>query len=605
MKLFSSGLPLLMNDRLPRKLVAILYADVAGYSRLTGEDEDATHRVLTNYLDLISAAIESHGGQINHYAGDAVLAQFSAVLDALSTSIAIQTELRNRNANLPDERKVQFRIGLNLGDVIEDRGDIYGDGVNVAARLEGLAEPGSVCISDAVRTAIGNKLPLQYVFLGEHRVKNIEEPVRAYRVSEDGTGSGAGLHTADRSSETRNSLFFGKPSIAVKPFEDIGADAERDRLGYTFTSGIGVALTRVPGLAHVQDESPAMNDTKQMTEREIGRRFNVQYVLKGSVRKLGDRIRVSVELLEVASGKYMWAENLDREIRDVGDFFGVQDEVIEEIVTALDVKLLGGEAIRLVRRALKDPVALERYYQGEELLWRSTMKLEFREAQRLFEETIDLEPESPVGYAAGALTYWVEVLSGLSDEPAHSLNHATQLAHEAIRLDDVTGYAHMVLAHIHLNRKEYDEAMLEATKAVTDRPSCPAAYSIKASVLTYLDRASEAVDFAQYAIRLTPIYPPMYPAVLASAYYGCERFEEAVAASKEAIDLKSNNVSPYLYLAASNIALDREDEARNASKKLLEIEPNFSVAEFVESQPYKEPKTLEKLVARLNDAGLS
>jgi len=594
-----------MNDRLPRKLAAILYADVAGYSRLTGEDEDATHRVLTDYLDLIAATIESQDGEIMHYAGDAVLARFSAVVDALSAAVAIQDNLQTRNATLPDTRKVQFRIGLNLGDVIEDRGDIYGDGVNVAARLEALAEPGSVCISDAVRTAIGNKLPLHYVFIGEHSVKNIEEPVRVYHVSGSGAETGARSQLTDNSNEVAKKLPFGKPSIAVKPFEDIGADAELDRLGYTFTTGIGVALTRIAGLAHVQDESPAMADTKHMTEREIGRKFNVQYVLKGSVRKHGDRIRVNAELLEVATGKFIWADNLDREILDVGDFFGVQDEVIEEIVTALDVKLMGGESIRLIRRALRNPVALERYYQGEDLLWRSTMKLEFREAQYLFEETIRLEPESPVGYAAGALTYWMEVISGLSDNPSHSLERATELAREAIRLDDVTGYAHMVLAHVYLNRREYDEAMSEATKAVTDRPSCPAAYTIKASILTYLDKAAESVEFAQYAMHLTPIHPPMYPAVLASAYYGCGRFKEAVAASKDAIDLKSNDLSPYLYLAASNMALDRAEEARRAATKVLEMEPDFSVAEFAESQPYKESKTIEKLSARLNSAGLS
>jgi adenylate cyclase len=594
-----------MNDRLPRKLAAILYADVAGYSRLTGEDEDATHRILTEYLDLISATIESHGGKVMHYAGDAVLAQFSAVVDALSASIAIQDDLQNSNAALPDERKVQFRIGLNLGDVIEDRGDIYGDGVNVAARLEALAEPGSICISDAVRTAIGSKLPLQYTFIGEHSVKNIREPVRAYRVSESVIESSTPSQPANKSDKATTTLPFGKPSITVKPFEDIGADAEKDRLGYTFASGIAVALTRLPGLVHVQDESPAMAESKQMTVEEIGRQFNVRYVLKGSVQKIGNRIRVSAELLEISTGKFIWAENLDRAVNDVGDFFGVQDEIIEEIVTALDVKLLVGEAARLVRRAFKDPVALDRYYQGEDLLWRSTMKLEFREAQHLFEESIRLEPNSPVGYAAGALAHWVEAISGLSDDPSHSLERATELAHEAIRLEDVTGYAHMVLAHVYLNRREYVEAMSEATKAVIDRPSCPASYAIKASVLTYLDQAAEAVEFAQYAMRLTPVHPPMYPAVLASAYYGCDRFNEAVVAAKEAIDLKTNDVGPYLYMAASNIALDRKDDANRSAKAVIELEPDFSLANFAETQPYKEPKTLEKLITRINGAGIS
>ncbi len=594
-----------MAERLPRKLAAILYADVAGYSRLTGEDEDATHRNLTDCLDLIAATVEAHRGQVMHYAGDAVLAQFSAVFDALSSSVAIQNELRVRNEVLSDERRLRFRIGVNLGDVIEDRGDIYGDGVNVAARLEALSEPGGICISDAVRTAVGNKLLFRYAFIGEHSVKNIEEPIRVYRVLEhvDETSTPATSQTIEDVANRR--LPFGKPSLTIKPFDQIGAADEHDRLADAFTNGIVVALTRLPGLVLVGDESPSMAVSKQMSIQEIGHRFNVRYVVNGAVRKLGHRIRVSVELIEVATNRYVWAENLDRELHDVGDFFGVEDEIIEEIVTSLDVKLLSGEAARLVRRALRHPVALEHYFRGEDLLWRSTMKLELREAQRLFEETIRLEPESPVGYAAGSLTYWVEAVSGLSDTPSRSLKRATELARQAIALDDVTGYAHMVMAHVHLSRREYDEAMAEASRAVTDRPSCPAAYSIKASVLTYLDRAVEAVELAQYALRLSPVHPPMYPAVLAAAYYACERFEEALAAAKDAIALEAGDVSPYLYLIASSAALNCPEEARSAAAEVLRIAPDFTVSQFARSQPYKKREILEGLVARLSSAGLS
>jgi adenylate cyclase len=593
-----------MNDRMPRKLAAILYADVAGYSRLTGDDEDATHRVLSDYLDLITATIESQGGEVMHYAGDAVLARFSAVVDALSAAVAIQDDLQTRNATLPDARKVQFRIGLNLGDVIEARGDIYGDGVNVAARLEALAEPGSVCISDAVRTAIGSKLPYQYAFIGEHSVKNIREPVRAYRVSENGTESST-THSPRIKTDTGTPLPFGKPSITVKPFEELGAEAEQDRLGDGFTNGVVVALTRVPGLVLVGDETPSLVASKRMSIQEIGDRFKVRYVLKGSVQKLGDRIRVAAEVMEVSTGRYLWAENLDREMHDYGDFFGIQDEVVDEIITALNVKVLYGEAARLVRRSLRDPVALERYYHGEDLLWRSSMKLEFQEVQQLFEEIVRLEPESPVGYAAGALAYWVEAISGLSEDPSRSFNRATELAHQAIRLDDVTGYANLVLAHVHLVRREYDEAISEATNAVIYRPSCPAAYTIKASVLTYLDQADEAVDFAQYAMRLTPVHPPMYPAVLASAYYGCDRFEEAAAAAKNSVELEGVDLSPYLYLAASCAAIGRMVEAHRTVSEVREKEPNFTLAGFSQTQPYKNAKILDLLITRLKDAGLS
>ncbi len=593
-----------MEKHLPRKLAAILYADVAGYSRLTGDDEDATHRTLREYLDLIASTIDSHRGSVMHYAGDAVLAQFPAVLDAVSSSIVIQNELRTRNEALPEERKLRFRIGVNVGDVIEDRGDIYGDGVNVAARLEALAEPGGVCISDAVRTAIGNKLPFRYAFIGEHSVKNIKEALRAYRVFEHGAETTTPPLPQNNSSVTVTPLPFGKSSVTVKPFENIGADAEQDRLADAFTNGIIVALTRVPGLILVGDESPSMIESKRMTVQEIGHRFAVRYILKGAVRKFGDRIRVNAELIEVPTSRYLWAENLDRKLRDFGDFFDIQDEIINEIVTAMDVKLLSGEAARLVRRALKDPTALESYYRGEDLLWRATMKLEFREAQRLFEETIRLEPKSPVGYATAALTYWVEAISGFSDTPSRSLERAVELAREAISLHDMTGYAHMVMAHVHLIRREYDEAMTEASRAASDRPSCPTTYSLKASILTYLGRSAEAIEFAQYALRLTPVHPSMYPAVLASAYFAAEQYQAAIAAAKTAIDLDERSVDPYLILIASHEVLGNTDDARWGIEKVRKLKPDFSLAQFASSQPYKEQKQLDRLLTPLKSAGL-
>jgi TolB-like protein len=405
--------------------------------------------------------------------------------------------------------------------------------------------------------------------------------------------------------DSKAPLLFGKPSITVKPFEELGAEAEKDRLGDGFTNGVVIALTRVPGLVLVGDETPALAASKQMSVQEIGERFKVRYVLKGSVQKLGNRIRVAAEVVEMTTGKYVWAENLDREMHDFGDFFAVQDEVVEEIITALNVKLLYGEAARLVRRSLRHPVALERYYHGEDKLWRSSMKLEFQEVQQVFEEIVEMEPDSPVGYAAGALAYWVEAISGLSDNPTCSLDRATELARDALRLDDVTGYAHLVLAHVHLLRREFEQAMSEATSAVTYRPSCPAAYTIKASVLTYLDQADEAVEFAQYALRLTPVHPPMYPAVLASAYYGCNQFKEAIEAAKDSIELESVDPSPYLYLAASYAALDRIDEAQNTAKMVREKETDFTLAEFAKTQPYKSTKTLDLLITRLKSAGFS
>jgi TolB-like protein len=417
------------------------------------------------------------------------------------------------------------------------------------------------------------------------------------------TGTDAGVPLQDDTSAPAMQWQSGKPSITVKPFENIGADAQRESLADNFSSGIVVALTRVAGLVLVDDES--MVESMRMTVEEIAHRFSVRYVLKGSVRKSGDRIRVSAELIEAATGRYLWADNLDRELRDFGDFFAAQDEIVDEIVTALDVKLLSGEAARIVRKALKNPHALESYYRGEDLLWRSTTKLELREAQRFFEETIRLEPQSPVGYAAGALTYWADAVSGLSDDSSLCLERATELARDAIRLKDVTGYAHQVMAYVHLTRGEFDEAMAKADRAVSDRPSCPTSYAIKASILTYLGRAGDAIEFAQYALRLAPVHPPLYPAVLASAYYGCGRYENAVAAAQTAIQLESNDISPYVLLVAAHAALGRTEDAQRAAQQVLEIKPEFKLAEFAQAQPYKDTETLQRMLAQLESAGLT
>jgi len=592
-----------MKDRLPRKLAAILYADVAGYSRLTGEDEDATHRTLSEYLDVVSSTVESHHGKVMHYAGDAVLAKFEAVVDAVSGAAEIQDKLQERNQGVPDERRVQFRIGVNIGDVIEDRGEIYGDGVNVAARLEALAEPGGICLSDAARTAIGNKLPFQYVFIGEQQVKNIVEPVRAYRVFKQGAASSP-AREAVRVDGAPTLKPLGKPSIAVKPFENVSGDADQDQIAYTLSNGIIVALTLVPGLALIGDESPGLQDSKQMTVAELIRRFGVRYVLQGDVRKLGERIRVNAELMEVSSGRYVWAERFDREMHDLRDLFDIQDEITDEIVTAMDVKLLSGEAGRLVRRTFKNPKALACYSRGEDLLFCATTKPEFNEVRHLLEEAIHLEPESPVGYATAALAQWVEVLYGYSDTPERSLERAVELATEAIRREDVTGYAYMVLAHVYLERREYDQALDAANRAVSDRPSCPVVYALKANMLNYLGQSTKAIEYAEYAVRLSPVRPPFYAAVLPSAYFGCERYEEAIGTAKAMIELDQQNVEPYLIMAASHAALGRIDEARQVARKIKELEPQFEIREYAKSQPYKEGDDLERLSVRLGTAGL-
>jgi tetratricopeptide (TPR) repeat protein len=257
-----------------------------------------------------------------------------------------------------------------------------------------------------------------------------------------------------------------------------------------------------------------------------------------------------------------------------------------------------------VRKAFKNPKALACYSHGEELLFRATSKPEFSEVRHLLEEAIRLEPESPVGYATAALAYWVEVLYGFSNEPETFLERAVELAKQAIQRNDVTGYAFMVLAHIHLERREYDQALEAANRAVSDRPSCPVVYALKANMLNYLGASTKAIEYAEYAVRLSPIQPPFYAAVLPTAYYGCGRYEEAIAAAKAMVELDQQNVEPYLIMAASQAALGRVDEAHQVSLKIKTLDPEFETVNYAESQPYKEAAELERLTAHLAIAGL-
>ena len=366
---------------LQHKLAAILYADVAGYSRLTGEDEDGTHRILSAYLDTFAAAIQAHHGTVKHYAGDAVLADFVTVTDALTCAVAIQGEFKQRNEALPEAKRVQFRIGVNLGEVIVDRGEVYGNGVNVAARLESLAEPGGICVSGSVVDTIGTMLPLSYEYRGEHTVKNIDKPVRAYRIrpaGERGTqpirpGSsatsrlprktllasvavllaaagaiGAWQYTM-RHDPSPTQLSAGpvpalplpdKPSIAVLPFVNMSGDKEQEYFSDGMTEDLITSLSKLSGLFVIARNSVFTYKGRAVKPEQISRELGVRYILEGSVRKADNHVRITAQLIDATKGYHLWAENYDGELKDI---FALQDGITRQIVAALAPKLTAGE----------------------------------------------------------------------------------------------------------------------------------------------------------------------------------------------------------------------------------------------------------------------
>ena len=316
-----------MTERLPRRLAAILYADVAGYSRLTGDDEDSTHRTLIEYLDVISEAVKSQDGRVMHYAGDAVLAKFDAVVHAVSCAVEIQDALNSRNARVAEEKRVQFRIGVNLGDVIEDRGDIYGDGVNVAARLESLSEPGDICISEAVRTALGNRLSLNYEFMGEQSGKNIADPVRVYRIVMTSIQK-------DLDSSGSVNTVFERPAVAVLPFTNMSGDRSQEYFADGLTEDIIHVLAAWRSFPVIARNSSFAYKGKTPDVRQVAKELGARYVLEGSVRKSGSRLRITAQLIDASTDEHIWADNFDRALT-TANIFAIQSEIAQRIAEAL------------------------------------------------------------------------------------------------------------------------------------------------------------------------------------------------------------------------------------------------------------------------------
>ena len=378
-------------------------------------------------------------------------------------------------------------------------------------------------------------------------------------------------------------------------------DAEQDYFAEGLTKDITIALTKIPGLFLAEDSSPLEQVSHGMDITELGHAFSIRYVLTGGVRRHGMRVRVNAELLDATTGQCLWGERFDRELHDL---FSIQDEITEEIVTAMDVKLVQGEAARFMRSALTDPNALDASYRGWYALYHGTGRQDVLAAQRLFEDVIRLEPQVSLGYASAALAYWAEAGFGRVVVNSSAMQRSAQLARKALELGDTTGYAHLIMALVHLANHDYEGAMAKATDGVVARPNCNGAYAIKASVLNFLGRSHEAIEFAQYAVRLTPVYPAEFPAVLAAAYHDSGRYTEAIVAAEASLKLRDNDIDPMLFLAASHVALGQVSDARQIAARIRQLEPTFCLTAFAKTQPYQNMQDLERLINRLRQAGL-
>ena len=577
-----------------RKLAAILYADVAGYSRLTGADEEGTHKTLSAYLDAMAAAIEGHDGRVVHYAGDAVLAEFRSVVAALACAVEIQKELGARNAEVPDERKVQFRIGVNLGEVIVDRDDIYGDGVNVAARLESLADPGGICVSGKVYEETRNRLEVAFEEMGAQSVKNITEPVPAYRVI---LAAGEAGSAASAAEQTPALALPDKPSIAVLPFQNMSGDAEQEYFSDGITEDTITELSRFTSLFVIARSSSFAYKGKSPNIQDVGRELGVAYVLEGSVRKAGTRVRITAQLLDTSNGAHVWAERYDRELEDI---FAIQDEITEIIVATLPGRLEALDLERAKRKATENMAAYDYLLRGKDHHHRVT-KEDNALALEMLDKTIELDPSFAQAYAWRACTLGQAWSRGFIEDPDWAWNQIGESLERARSLDEDDCEVHRLFADVHLIKREFDQALAHQERALSLNPNDPRMVSQHGEILTWMGRADEGVEWQEKTLRLDPVSEDRRRGNLAQALFVARRYQDAIDTYKRVVSL---TMQRHAYLAACHAYLDHGEDAKAHAAEVLKLAPDFSVHGHLEKLPYMNQADLVHHREGLLKAGL-
>ena len=581
------------GERVQRRLTAILAADIAGYSRLMGADEEGTLAQLKAHRHAqLDPKIEEHQGRIVKTTGDGMLAEFASVVDALRCAIEIQRGMLERNADVPQERRIEFRVGINVGDIIIDGGDIYGDGVNVAARLEGLAEPGGICVSGRVQEDVRGKLDIAFEDAGEQQLKNIAWPVRVYRVRLSGEAA-----------QLRPALALpDKPSIAVLPFTNMSGDPEQDYFADGMTEDIITGLSRARWLFVIARNSSFAYKGRSTDVKQVAQELGVRYVLEGSVRKVGERVRISAQLAEGTSGRQLWAKRYDRELSDI---FAMQDEITETIIGAVEPELGKVERRRSAGKRPDNLDAWDLYQRGMSHLYEYT-KDDLQRARQYFAQAITRDPQLGPAYSGLAETYYYEGVYGFADSISDNREKALAPALRAVVLDAEDAGAHCTLGRAYYMRRAYDAAFRELKTALELNPSLALAHYGLGATLVFSGRAEEGIPHLTAAIRLSPHDPNMgsFLVRLADAAYFLKRYEEAAEWAQRALQQPNFQWSRYTVLIAALAQLGRLDEARNCIQELQVKRPNTSIAFVRETHLFGDTASFAHYLDGLRMAGL-
>jgi adenylate cyclase len=616
-----------------RKLSAIFSADVEGYSRLMGEDELATIETLTSHKETMGKLIRQYRGRVVDSTGDNLLAEFASVVDAVQCAVEVQQVLSSKNETLPENRRMNFRIGINSGDVVEEDERIYGDGVNVAARVESLAEGGGISISGTAYDQLGKKLPLGYEYIGEQSVKNIEKPVRVYRVLPQAEAAGKVIGEKkpisrhwrwaavalivvvaalviwnfyfrppfEPASEERMAFALpDKPSIAVLPFVNMSEDPKQEYFSDGLTEEIITALSKVPKVFVIARESTFSYKGKSVKVNQVAEELGVRYVLEGSVRKAEDRVRITAQLIDAIKGYHLWAERYDRDLKDI---FAIQDEITMKIVTSLQVSLTEGETARMQAKGTNSLDAYLLFLQG----WKETGSMNKDGnflGRQLAEKAIALDPKYALAYNLLATTYMNEVILGLSEDPRVSLRKAMELTQKAIALDKSLAWPHALLGFLYTLTRQHDKGIAECEQAVNLEPNSAISYFYLSLAFKYAGRPKEAITMAKEAIRLNPIPPGFYYQNLTHLYCLTGQYEEAIAVGKEATRVEPNNFTVRAFLTVAYSLHGREKEARIEAAEVLRINPKFRVDSWAKTIPFKSEAGRELTIGALRKAGL-